>query len=306
VAVKDGSKLIAIDDQIPGDAMTQGGVNAYIGGLDMALAPSGVTYKKVVAETTFDLAKPEFQEMALGNLVTDAYRTVASSLTPTEPVDIAIEANGQIRSDIKKGAAGQIWFADLFRVIPLGVGPVDHLPGYPLVTFYANGKDLKSGAELSLAAETPVIGHNDQYFLQISGLQIQYDATKVVFGKVTGLALVPSPGAAPVPIDIADTTKCYKVVTNLYVANLLGLVNKLTMGALSVEAKDKDCQTKLTPTDLAAHILFTNPMTMPPTELKAWQAVLGYVQKLPDSDMNSVPNLPASLYMSTQDRYKKN
>jgi 2',3'-cyclic-nucleotide 2'-phosphodiesterase (5'-nucleotidase family) len=265
--------------------------------------PAGLAYKKVVAETAFDLPKLTFQEFPAGDLVVDAYRTVTSALNPAEPVDIAIEANGAIRSDIKKGKTGQIWFADLFRVTPLGIGP-DGLPGYPLVTFWANGKDLKSGFELAVAADSPAV-NSDQYFLQVSGLEVDYDATKVPFGRITGLKLLPPAPAAAVPIDITDTTKCYKITTTLYVANLLGLISQFTGGALSVEAKEKDCQTKVTNLADTSHLVNATPTAGTATELKNYQAVLGYVQKFPDGNGNGVPDVPA-VYMTTQGHYHKN
>jgi len=130
-------------------------------------------------------------------------------------------------------------------------------------------------------------------------VQITYDATKLPFGRVTGASLLPAGGAPPVAIDFKDATKCYKVVTTLYVANLLGLIKALTNGALSVVAKDKDCTTDIS-ASLAAHVI-----TTPAGELKNWQSLVKYVSSLPDTDADVVPNLPAALYMADHGNYKK-
>ena len=146
-------KLLPIDDQIAGDAATQSVVESYIAGVDQGLAGTGLTYRSVVGETSVDLPFPPSVESPVGDLVTDAYRTVSAALQPDAPPVIAVEGNGQIRSNIAKGQGnGQIWFADLFRVLPDGVGP-DGNPGYPLVTFYLNAKDLASGFEFDAAQD---------------------------------------------------------------------------------------------------------------------------------------------------------
>ena len=184
----DGYTLRTIDDTIPGDPTTQGAVDAYIAGLDTALASSGLAYKKVLASTAADLSLPAGQEAPIGNLVTDAYRTITAALQPSDPPALAVDANGALRAPILAGKTGKIWFADLFRVTPLGIGP-DQIPGYSLVTFYLSAKDIRAGLELGGAPEV-VPG---EFFLQISGLKVTYDLSKPLFGRVTSLKLV-TPG----------------------------------------------------------------------------------------------------------------
>ena len=97
---------------------------------------------------------------------------------------IAVDANGALRAPIIAGKTGTIWFADLFRVTPLGIGP-DQIPGYSLVTFYLNARDIRNGLELGGA---PEVVPND-FFLQVSGIKVTYDMTKPLFGRVSSLAL---------------------------------------------------------------------------------------------------------------------
>ncbi|HEY8926080.1 MAG TPA: bifunctional metallophosphatase/5'-nucleotidase, partial [Polyangia bacterium] len=290
----DSYVLHKIDDTILGDTATQAGVDAYIAGLDTTLMPTaGVTYKTVVATTGADLALPTYQEAPVGNLVTDAYRTIAAALEPTAPAVFGFEANGQLRSPIVKGTTGQIWFADLFRITPIGIGP-DMVPGYPLVTFYLNAKDIRSGLELGAAGELLP----DQYFLQISGIKATIDMSKAVFGRVTSLAIAGVGGSPDTPLDVTDTTKCFKVVATNYVAGLLGVVSTFTQKALEVTAKDKDC---VTPVDPTIRFVDADPTKAGVQELKHWQAVAKYVSMLPPAAPGGPPVIPAA-YAAAQGR----
>ena len=291
VAVSD-YELLPIDDKIAGDELTQSTVESYIAGVDQGLAGSGLTYRKVVGETSFDLPFPASVESPVGDLVTDAYRTVSAALQPDDPPVIAVEGDGQIRANIARGGGtGQIWFADLFRVLPDGVGP-DGNPGYPLVTFYLNAKDLASGFEFDAAQDVVP----PELFLQVSGLSVTYDMTKAPFARVTGVALTTASGAQP--LDLTNTSTCYKVVTTNYVAGFLGFVSDQTGGLLSVTAKDADC---VTPVDATTRFVDAAPTTAGVQELKGWQALLQYVGGFPDTNGDSIPDVPA-VYGTTQGR----
>ncbi len=182
--------LLAIDDKIPGAPAVQAAVELAIGQLDAALASAGVSYRKPIAETPADLKITPFTESGLGNLVTDAFLAVTSQLQPSDPPAIAVEVNGQIRAPIQAGKTGAVWFADLFRVTPLGIGP-DGQPGSPLVTYYLTGKDLRSGLEI--AANAQALG-DDVYTMHVSGMEADYDAKGLLFQKVKGLRLLTKDG----------------------------------------------------------------------------------------------------------------
>ena len=291
VVAKSSYQLHTIDDQIAGDAATESAAEAFVQGVDSAFAGTGLSYHQVLGETSVDLSLPVSAEAPIGNLVTDAYRTVAAALEPSAPPVIAIEGNGQIRSDIRKGRSGLISFADLFRVLPDGIGP-DEKPGYPLVTFYLNAKDLASGLEFDAAQE--VVPRD--FFLQVSGLSATYDMSRLAFARVTGVALTTASGSQP--LDLTNTTTCYKVVTTNYVAGFLGLVSSQTGGLLSVTAKDADCATPIDPT---TRFVDADPTTAGVQELKGWQALLEYVSGFPDTNGDAIPDVPAG-YGATQGR----
>ncbi|MEY2936909.1 MAG: hypothetical protein RL033_7658, partial [Pseudomonadota bacterium] len=290
----DAYRLIPIDDTIPGDATTQQGVERIISGLDGVLRLRGLGYRQVVAQTPVDLSLPAAEEAPIGNLVSDAYRSVAAALHPMAPPAIAIEANGQLRDPILQGHTGEVWFADLFRVLPIGIGP-DRVPGYPLVSFHLNARDLRAGLELSGASE---LTGND-VFLQLSGLKVEYDSSQPPFQRVASLTLVTANGEQA--LDLNDTSTCYEVVSTNYVAGLLGLVRSATGGLLSVDAKDADCVTLVDPT---TRYLDTDAESPGIQELKSWQALLGFVAAFPDGNADGIPDVPAA-YGAAQGRIVK-
>jgi 5'-nucleotidase/UDP-sugar diphosphatase len=284
--------LRGIDDSLVGNAATQTAVERYISGLDeAALAPRELAYRQVVAKTATDVPLPLAGEAPLGDLVTDAYRSVVSALQPSGTPTVAVDANGQLRAPILKGETGEIWFADLFRVLPIGIGP-DRAPGFPLVTFYLNARDIRAGMELGGA---PELAGND-LLLQVSGLKVQYDLSQPPFQRVSGLALLTD--GAEQALDLTDTTTCYRVVATNYVAGLLGLVSTFTGGQLSVVAKDADCTTLIDPT---TRYVDADPMTDGVQELKHWQALYGFVSRFPDTDADTLPDVP-SVYGAPQGR----
>ncbi len=52
---------------------------------------------------------------------------------PSSRVAFAVESNGVMRDPVAKGTTGRLSTADLFRVLPLGVG-MDGTMAYPLIT----------------------------------------------------------------------------------------------------------------------------------------------------------------------------
>lgn len=280
----DGYALVPINDTIAGDPGTQAAVEQYIAGVDTALAGTGLSYRLPVVETTFDLAMPAFAEAPVGNLVADAYRAVAGALQPSAPPVMGFEANGQIRSDIQKGTTGLQWFADLFRVLPDGIGP-NQQPGFPLVTYYLNAQDIISGLQFDAARD---VVSND-FFLQVSGLAITYDMTRPAFARITSASYLAPTGA--VPLNPADTTTCYKVVSTNFVAGMLGVVKAETGGVLQVVPKAADCATVIDPT---TNFVDADPTTPAVDELKDWQALLKYVSGFPDTNANGIPEIPAA------------
>ncbi len=129
----------------------------------------------------------------------------------------------------------------------------------------------------------------------------QYTASNILFQRVTAARVIKE-GQAPQAVDFNSTTRCYKVTSTHYLAALLGVVKDVTNNALSVTPKLADCQTPVG--DLFTRRIDANPATAGVQELKQYQAVLQFLTTLPDSDSDTVPNLP-DRYMASQQRLKR-
>jgi 5'-nucleotidase / UDP-sugar diphosphatase len=280
-------KLIELDDSEAGDEATEAIVDGHVATLDSMLAPDGLGYSQVLAETSFDLAFPSYREAPLGDLVTDAYRSVVSTLETSEPVDLVVESGGILWDAVLRGRTGKLWFADLYRALPLGIG-TDGIPGFPLVSFFVTGEEVRAGMELTAAAKD-VLGSND-FFMQVSGVEMTYDPTAPAFGRVTSVEVQ---GVA------VDPNRCYKLVTNYYVGMLLGLVQYVTGGAVSITPKEKGCTTAVA--DLSTRIVDRDPATPGVQQLKGWQALVSTVASFSDTDGDGVPDVP-SIYAAPQGR----
>lgn len=289
----DSYTVIPVDDSIEGDAEMIAAVDGHIAEIDAMLQPRELSLKQVFAQTDYDLIKVPFEEYTTGNLVTDAYRAAHDAVNPSDPAVIAFEGSGIVRDNVLAGETGQLWLADLIRVLPNGIGP-DKQPGWPLVSFYITGKEIKNGFEMIPLSQSPLL-FNYQYFMQISGARVEYQKDGPFLNSVTRVTV----GDPPQEIDLADTTTCYKVVTSITIAELLSLAAKATSGVLKVEGKLSDCQTVIT--DMTTRIIDADPTTPGLQELKSWQAMLQHVSSFPDTDGDSVPNLPAE-YAQTQGR----
>jgi hypothetical protein len=134
-----------------------------------------------VGKTTFDVPAPTpYNESNILNLVVDAERDALNTFTadPTnDPVRMVINANGAVRDAIQKGASGKISIEDLFRVLPLGLSPVEKTPNYPLVDFYLVAPELKAALEVGVNQGL----QSDSFWLGVSGARIEYDLSRPAF-----------------------------------------------------------------------------------------------------------------------------
>ena len=128
----------------------------------------GDLYFYTLGNTAFDL--PGKRPLAF--FTEDAHLAMLQSLGM--PAQFSIQASGTVRSELLRGATGQISFADAFRVVPLGVSPVDGSPGYPLVRV-----KMPVGALRLLLEFTQGIGQTDDSFdLTTGGVVADYDCSR--------------------------------------------------------------------------------------------------------------------------------
>ena len=282
LAVRD-AKAIRIDSSIPTDPATDTKINGYLAAINAAV---GRDVLAPFAETSFkngpgfDLSDtPAWSETNLGDLVVDSYRHIINRINPVEPVQMAFEGSGNIRSSIVKGSTGKFSFYDLYRAIPLGGSPFSPLPGYPLVSFYLYGSEIKGVLEQILE-----LGQND-FFVQVSGMTYKYNP----MGEEGKRVMRIKTGEEYMAGKALDPKRLYKIATNYYTASFLKLFN--------VAPRGKDGRIVNLPTCLVD----SDPATPGIQELKCWQALASYVQSMKDTDGNGLPNV-LDIYRAPQGR----
>ena len=263
--------------------------------------------RQPIARSSFSLtAGPPRQESNLGNFITDAMRLVAAEATG-KPVDLAVQANGAIRSDVVPGrmdwSEGDVTFYDMMMAVGLGSG-ADGNPGFPLVSFYLTEDEVRRAMEISqLLSEL----RGNTYYLQFSGIRKKHDPDRAVLMNIP-FSGTPVPTTRAVleanlytgsgiqngddewrPVEKGSEDLLH-VVTDYYIASFLPLVGEILPGLL-VEFKDEQGD----PIDLDDAVISRNG-----SELKVWQAVLEYTIGLPADD-SGLPVIPA-YYSSTGDR----
>lgn len=281
---------VPVDSRIAGDPTLQKMIDSFKGKLDEQwLSPLDLSYDQVIAETKWDLTVTA-EESPLGNLLADAIRWAVNAADsdlhdPSSQVVIAVESNGVIRDDLVKGETGKITVGDLFRTIPLGIG-VDDTMGYPLISFYLYGYEIKRALEI-LTSVRPL--KNDDYFLQISGVRFTYNPHRMLFDRVTAME-IGSEEEGFTPLDYSRSNpRLYRVAANIYNATFLKIVGRFTYSLLEIVPKYDDG----TPIEALSSALVDGDKFRPGVqELKQWKSVIRYVRSFPDTDGNGVPDVP--------------
>lgn len=198
-------------------------------------------------------------EEPLGSVISDSYIDAVKKAEGENyiPVDMAVVPSGVIRDTF---ATGDVTVADVFSISSLGVGP-DGVPGYPLISIYLTGKELKTTAEID-ASISPIMSTAELY---CSGLNYSINTNRMILNKITDVYLTDENGNR---IEIEDD-KLYRVVADLYSGQMLSAVNDMSYGILSLVPKDKDGNPI---DDFEKHIIYDGEK-----ELKAWAAIAGYV-----------------------------
>ncbi|MBQ8917955.1 MAG: 5'-nucleotidase C-terminal domain-containing protein [Oscillospiraceae bacterium] len=159
---------------------------------------------------------------------------------------------------------GDLTVSNIFNVSSLGIGP-DGVPGYPLVSVYITGKDLKNAFEVDASVQ-PLMSAAQLYF---SGMTFTFNPHRMIFNKVTDCAQV-LPDGSRVPI-VDD--RLYRVVTGMYCGQMLGAVNGKSFGILSITPRDAAGD----PIENLDDYIVYNPDG---TEVKEWYALASYLQEM--------------------------
>lgn len=262
-------ELIPVDETVPEDpAITALEARFKASVEENYLAGYGMTFDQVLAKSSFSFTPiNEFgntqADDALGNLIADSYIYAVRQAEGANyvPVDFAVVASGVVRASF---AAGDITVSDAFNVSSLGSGR-DGTPGYPLISAWVTGKELKDAFEVD-ASVTPLMPAAQLYG---SGMTWTLNPHRMIFNKVISCAQVKEDGTE-VPLD---DNKLYRVVTGLYSGQMLSTVNSKSFGILTITPKDRNGNVI---ENMEDHIIHNQNGA----EVKEWYALASYLASL--------------------------
>ena len=277
-------RLLPLTSDVEADAETQRVIDGFMDTVDTDyLARFGYTKDQVLAENDIVFSTQKdlenlHTEHNLGDIIADAYVYAVESADDFDgtSVNLAVAPSGTVRDTY---ARGDITVEQVFNSFSLGIG-ADGVPGYPLISVYLTGREIKTAAEI----DASVSDFMTTARLYCSGLNFTYNPHRMLLNKVTDVYLQDESGRTELQDD-----ELYRVVADLYSGQMLSAVTEMSYGILSIVPKYADG----TPiTDFEDVILTENGK-----ELKAWDAIARYMASFEDTDGNGIPNVPA--YYST-------
>ena len=282
-------ELIPVSDEVNPDETTQAKIDALMDTVDINyLAKFGYTRKEVLAENdiefnSLDEMGTKHEELNLGDIISDAYVYAVenSDNYDGDPVDVAVVPSGTVRDTYAKG---EITVESVYNSFSLGIGK-DGLAGYPLISAYLTGKELKLVAEI----DASISDFMTTARLYCSGLNFTFNPHRMILNKVTDCYLTGQDGKRE---EIQDD-KLYHVVTDLYTGQMLGSVMDISYGLLSIIPKDKEGNPI---EDLEEYAIMEENQ-----ELKAWVAIARYMQSFDDTDGDGIANV-SEYYATTHGR----
>lgn len=224
-------------------------------------------------------------EMKLCNLLSDAYR-YSANVTPfgqESPFDAAVVPSGTVRDTM---LPGPLTVADAFCVLSLGMGP-DGNVGYPLVSLYLTGREIKTIAEVDASISDLMTTAR----LYTSGVAIEFNPKRLLLNKTVDVWLTPA-FLEQSRSELLDD-ELYHIVTDSYSMSMLGAVTDMSKGLLSVIPKDKNGNPI---TDVNSCIIYDENGN----ELKAWVALVDYLGSFEKNDQG-ISEIP-QYYAETQNR----
>ena len=274
-------ELITVTSDIEPEQKVQEKADSFLSAVDTGyLSDFGYTREQVLAQNDVEFSdlkelETEHTEQNLGSIIADAYMYAVTNAGDFDgkPVDVAVVPSGTVRDTY---TPGDITVEDVFNSFSLGIGP-DGVPGYPLVSVYLTGSELKTVAEI----DASISDYMTTARLYMSGLQFSYNPNRMILNKVTDVYLLGDDGQR----EEIDDDRLYRVVADLYSGQMLGAVTDMSYGILSVVPKYEDGTVI---EDLEDAIVMENGK-----ELKAWEAIAGYMESFPDTDGDGTANVPA-------------
>lgn len=275
-------EMLPVSPAVPADDSAQERIDDFMESVDIAyLSRFGFTRDQILArnDITFSTSDDLYNihtDHNLGNLLSDAFMdTVTNTDTgDSNPVDVTIVPSGCVRDTFSRG---DITVTDVFNAYSLGIG-LDGVPGYPLISFYLTGEELKMGTEID-ASLTDIMPSARMY---MNGVSFSFNPHRLILNKVTDLYLTDSAGNR----TEIENDRLYRVVCDLYSGQMLGAVNSISMGILSIQPKFADG----TPIKNIEDAIITTDQGK---EIKAWVAIADYLDSFEDIDGDGISDIPS-------------
>ena len=169
-------ELITIDETIEDDPEVAAIVDSLVAEVD-ADPKYGPLYTEIIAESNNYMhhnAGTGYKDSPLGNLVTDAMRSVTET-------DIALDVDAWIAQPI---FPSKLSGADIFQSIPYGYDEESGY-GFKIVTFTLVGYMLKTALEFALHEALT----SGDYNVQVSNMQIVYDSREDLGFKIKSMTI---------------------------------------------------------------------------------------------------------------------
>jgi 2',3'-cyclic-nucleotide 2'-phosphodiesterase (5'-nucleotidase family) len=257
-----------VGDDIEGNEIIETMIQGYIrDASELYLSAFGYNVNQVIAQNP--LAFPPYSEIGaelreepLGNLISDAYRYAAERAEGEnrEEIAMAMTAYGLVRGSL---ASGNVTAVDAFNIASTGMG-ADGTPGYPLISVYITGEELRTAAEVDVSVS--MLMPDAQ--LYSSGVSWAYNPNRLILNRVTDVWIDKSGAREEIEND-----KLYRVVTSLYCAQMLSAVESKSYGLLAITPKNSDGSVM---TDFEANIIHDAQGR----EIKEWSAIAGYLESM--------------------------
>ena len=262
-----GYDLIEVTTDIPEDEETKAQIEALMDRVDILyLNKWGYHRKQIIAQNdiVFSAVKDLsaiHEDHNLGNIIADSYKYAVEHASDFdgERVAAAIAPSGTIRGSYP---VGDITIADIYNSFSLGIGE-DGVPGYPLLSVYVTGEELKLIAEIDASVSDLMTTAR----LYNAGLQFTFNPNRMLLNRVTDCYLVDEAGNR----EEIENDKLYRIVSDMYSGQMLGGVTDLSFGLLSIELKHVDGTPVERLEDAIIHV--------EGEELKAWAAIANYMSE---------------------------
>lgn len=228
-------------------------------------------------------AQQDFTRAETGDFIGESYIATIQEVEGEDyvPIAFAVAPDGVIRGSIKQG---NITASQAFDILSLGVGS-DGTPGYPLVSVYLTGKDLKNTFEVDASISDLM----NAATLYGAGCCWEYNPRRMFLRRVVESGLASNVQAEKTEggysigyhADEIDDKALYRVVADLYSGQMLSAVKGKSFGLLSITPRDENGNEI---TDFEDYIIHDEDGN----EVKAWYAFAHHLEEKGEVDSGLV------------------